>query len=137
MADTLEAGIYTTLAADAALGAIVGDNIFPEKASEEVSLPYIVFTTSTEEGVHNQVGGGSLALTQIQFTVWAESSVVRLSVKEALRTIFDGKIRQTFGSSFCASVRNSNNTNVTEAPDDGSQNYQFGVHMDFNFWHER
>ncbi len=137
MADTLKAGIYTTLSGSAAIGALVGDEIYPDRAPQDASLPYITYFVVSEEGVHYQQGVGDKARTNIQFTVWATSSESRSSIKQALRDEFDGQIRQSFGSSFCMSVRNTNNTDTTEDPDDGSQNFSYGSHMDFEFWHVR
>jgi hypothetical protein len=137
MADTLKAGIYSALSGSAAIGALVGDEIYPDRAPQDTTLPFITYFVVSEEGVHHQAGVGDKARTTIQFTVWASSATSRSAIKQALRDEFDGQIRQTFGSSFCMSVRNTNNNDVTEDPIDGSQNFSYGSHMDFEFWHIR
>lgn len=137
MTDTLKAGIFTAMNADSTLTALLVDRIFPDRANQTDSLPYITYNIRTELGVHHQTGVDGLALTEVQFSIWAASSESRQSVKDAVRDLFDGKIRQTFGSSFCPSVRNTSNTDTTDDPEDGSQNFAFGVFMDFEFWHQR
>ena len=137
MTDTLKAGIFTAMSAEATITALVGTRIYPDRAPQGDTLPYITFDSPTEGGVPFQEGVADLAETEIQFNIWAATSESRSAVKQAVRAFFDGKIRQTFGSSFCPSVRNTNNTDTIEEPEDGSQNYIFGVFMDFKFWHTR
>ena len=137
MTDTLKPGIVTAINADATLTALIGTRIYPDRASEKEPLPYVTFHIVIETGVHHQLNVSKYALTQMQFSVWATSSVERQAIKDALRALFDGKVRQTFGTSFNASVRNTNNLDTVEDPIDGSQNFTFGTFMDFEFWHIR
>ena len=137
MTDTLKAGIFTSMAAESTITDLVGQRIYPDRAPQGDTLPYITFDSPTEAGVHHQTGVTRLAETDIQFKIWAATSESRSAVKQAVRAFFDGKTRQTFGSSFCQSVRNTNNQDSIEEPEDGSQNYIFGVFMDFKFWHTR
>ena len=137
MSDPLKAGIVTAIKADAGLGALIGDKIYADKAPQNVTLPYITYQIVTEEGVHHQTGITSLASTDIQFSVWAATASSRFDIKDALRVLFDGKIHQTFGSAFCQRVINTNNNDTIESQEDGSQNFSYGVFMDFEFWHNR
>lgn len=137
MSGELKEGVFSTMSAHVPLTTLVGDRIYPDAASEEEPLPYITYQAPIETGSHHQEGVNPLALTEIQFTIWAKNGVERSAVQKVLRELFDGKIRQTFGTVFCQSVRNTNNTDTKDDPDDGSQNFAFGVFMDFNFWHNR
>lgn len=137
MSGLLKEGIFTVLSAHAPLTSLISDRLYPDAASEDEPLPYITFKAPIETGSHHQTGVNGLALTEIQFTIWAESGEKRSDIQKVLREFFDGKIRQTFGTVFCQSVRNTNNTDMKDDPEDGSQNFAFGVFMDFNFWHNR
>ena len=123
--------------ADATIFALVGNNIFPDAAPEDILMPYITYQVTSELGEPFQLGVTSLVETDIQFNIWAATGESRSTIKAAVRTFFDGKIRQTFGSSFCQSVRNTSNIDTVENPDDGSQNFSYGCFMDFKFWHSR
>lgn len=137
MSGLLKEGIFTVLSAHAPLTALIGTRLYPGKASQDEPLPYITYTSPTESGIPHQTGVGNKALTEIQFTIWAKNSPERGDIQKVLREFFDGNIRQTYGTVFCQSVRNTNNTDTEDDPDDGSQDFAFGVHMDFNFWHNR
>jgi hypothetical protein len=137
MSDTLKAGIYTAMAAEVTITNLVSTNIYPDSAPEDIAMPYITYQVTSELGEPYQLGVSAIADTDIQFNVWAATSESRSAIKAAIRIFFDGSIRQTFGSSFCQSVRNTNNIDTVENPDDGSQNFSYGCFMDFKFWHSR
>ena len=137
MSDSLKADIRTAILADGTLAALIGTKVYQEYASEAVALPYIIMTSPTEEGVHHQGGVSVPALTELQLTIWANTPESRLAVRTALREFLDGTVRTTFTSTFCHSITNTNNIDTKEKPDEGSQNFSFGVIMDFDIWHNR
>lgn len=138
MTAALSNGIFATLAADVPLAALVGDRIFRDTADQKTTLPYIVFEVDSEEGVHNMTGTASLARTLVQFTVWAATTLSRADVNDALRTLLDGTVNATsFGAATVRVIRNTNAIDTREAPDDGSQNYNYGTFNDYDFWYLR
>jgi hypothetical protein len=137
MSDGLKEGIFTVLSAEGTITTLVGDRIYPDRADQENPLPYITYQLDSEQGLPHMTGVADKARTLIQFNVWAASSESRSAVQDALRVFLDGKIRVTFGSVFIQSIRNTNNVDTTKDPIDGSQNFKFGVFMDFDFWHSR
>lgn len=137
MTAALKEGIFTVLSADPGLSGLVGDNIYPDRADQKQSFPYITYQIASEQGVHHLVGVDTLALIEIQFNVWAGTPDSRSAVQDALRVLLDGTIRTSFGAAFVARVWNTNNVDTTEGPDEGSQNFAYGVFMDFNFWYRR
>lgn len=137
MTDTLKAGLFAVLSVEATLTALISDRLYIDVAPEKAPLPYVVFESPTELGVHHQTGVTEHAQTEIQFTVWAESGVKRTAVQNALREFLDGKQRVTFGTEFITIIINTNNRDTKEKPADGSQNWTFGVFMDFDIWHRR
>lgn len=138
MADVLKAGIITAVKADAGLGALIGDRIYSDMATQDIALPYVTIQRRGDTGIHHQTGVTGKVLSRIQFNVWALTSDSRSAVSEALRDLFDGAIRQTFGAANCDGVVNTNNIDVVEDKGaDGSQIFIYGVHMDFEFSHNR
>lgn len=134
---TLKEGIFTVLAADGTLSALVGDRIYPDVADQKKILPYIVYELDSENGVPHMTGVAALAQATVQFTVWASTSISRTAVNDALRALLDGDIRQAFGGVDVSVIRNINATDTKQVADDGSQNWNLGTFNDYEFWYLR
>lgn len=137
MSNTLKADVYTALTGETSITNLVSLRIYPGKVSETAQLPYISYSVPNERGVHHLNGVNTLAKAEIQFDVWAESSVSRTAVANALREFLDGSVKVTFGSTNINKIENTNNVDTEEDPINGSQNGNLGVFMDFEFWYRR
>lgn len=137
MSDSLKADIRTAILAEGSLSALIDTRVYQEHAPETAPMPYIIITNPTEEGVYHQTGVSGLALTELEFTIWAVTPESRTAVRNALRDFLNVIIRQTLTSTFCYRIWNTNNIDTKEKPDEGSQNFSFGVIMDFDIWHNR
>lgn len=137
MTAALKAGIFTELSTDPTLSGLVGTRIYPDEADQKDLLPYIVYEVDSEEGTPHMLGVASLAQTNIQFTVWAATSISRSAINDALRVLLDGKIGVTFGTVEIRAIRNTNAIDTKGNPDDGTQNNNFGTFNDYDFWYLR
>lgn len=87
----LKASLYTLLANDASINALVGARVYPMWAPYSATLPYIVMTRVTEEDfAPTMAGPGSTDFAAMQFDIWAETSLTAETIKRALRDLLDG-----------------------------------------------
>lgn len=139
MSEKLKAGIFSRLSGEATITALVNDRIFPGVADQKTPKPYITYQMDSDQGTHHLSGvsGNKLALTLVQFNIWGNTPDEVSAIETALRDFLEGTIRVNFGSAFVARAWNTNSVDTTEDPKDGSQNEDFGIFSDFNFWHNR
>lgn len=137
---SLKAELYTKLLADAPLAALIGTNLFPDKADQKTSMPYITYQDVSQETTHHLggVSASGFASVSVQFSIWAATPTSRSLVEAALRIALDGKHKQYFGSIWINSIKYTNGHDTTEDSGDGSQdNNVYGKFMDFEIVHER
>lgn len=89
MADIL-AGLYTLIANDASVSADIGTRLYPVRAPQQPTLPFLLMRRISEINEARQDGAGSMEDGRFQFDIYAESSVVADRIFRNLRSLLDG-----------------------------------------------
>jgi hypothetical protein len=81
---SIETDLYTHLENDVAVSALVGDKIYPMKAPQNVTSPYITYQVINDNG--NQCIGGSIYQndTRFQIDCWSKTYSEVKAIKEAV-----------------------------------------------------
>ena len=97
MNDTLLSSIFAVLNGDAGLTAIVGDRIYPVKADQTASFPYVVFLkVSGTIGIHMK-GASNDREARIQFDIYSKNYTNVEDIRKRLVALIHGQTG-TFGS---------------------------------------
>lgn len=108
---SLEDGLYTFLAAQAGISALVGTRIYPLVAPEGAVMPCIVYQRIGGSRVVSHSGDSELARPRIQVSAWAETYDEAKSIAEAVVAATSG-YSGTWGSVSIGAVE------VEDGPDD-------------------
>lgn len=97
---TLEEKIYSVLSGDAAVSAIVGSRIYPERAPQTPQLPLVTYSRVSTSFVHTMVSDASTRRARVQITCWAPSYAAMRDLSDkvilALRDYSGGPIVRAF-----------------------------------------
>lgn len=101
----LETGIFAQLQADAGVGALAGDRIYPILMPQESTLPAITYQRISTRDSYAHDGVQCLSKVRMQFDCYAETLLAAEAVAAAVRASLDGQ-RATWGAvSILASFR--------------------------------
>lgn len=117
---TLEAAIYSLLAADAPVGAIAGDRISPSSRLQGSALPAVVYQVQTIEPVRGLAGSAGLSLGTFDATAIAETYAAAKSLAEAVIAALDGATG-THGSIVIQAMRYQTQTAADSMPGEGDE----------------
>lgn len=86
---TTAEAIYTKLAADAAVAAIIGTRIYPVRAPQGVSAPYVIFQQigSDPDATHNEPAGAIHRM--FQFACFATTYEAAIALRDAVIAALD------------------------------------------------
>ena len=90
----LEEGIAAFLIADGAIGAVVGDRIYPMFIPQGATLPCLTYQRISTPRIvtHDSSGAtGDLASPRFQFDAWAETQKEAKAISDVLRGVLHGK----------------------------------------------
>ncbi len=133
---SLDVAIYSHLAADPALSALVGQRIYPGSAPQGAVRPYVTFfSVSTSPGAH-MLGGDGLAEVRLQLDIWADSAQSRLEVSDRLFMRLHG-FRGPMGQEALdvRSVTLEGPASTQEQPTDAGETPTFRSRHDARIWH--
>lgn len=81
----LEDAIYSILAADSAVAALVGTRIYVNQAEPRPTQPYITFVRVASESEYSQTGSSGMLTADMQTDCWDDDYDVAKEVDEAVR----------------------------------------------------
>lgn len=85
----LAKAIYPLLNNDATLTALVGSKIYPVKAPQNTSVPFVVFTVNATLPVNTKEGVATKEQKQLQVDTYASTLANAGDIAEAIRNILD------------------------------------------------
>lgn len=96
---TIEETIFSTLSADAGVGAICGDRIYPVVAPQDAANPYVIYTAISELPLNTLEGESPMKNRRFQFDCYAktfaESRALYVAVHNALIGLSPRPVRQS------------------------------------------
>jgi len=92
----IEEALYSHLAADGGVSALVGNRIYPIEAPQQAALPYLVYQRVSGPRVRSHSGPSGLASPRFQITGAAETYPSLRALMNAVRVALDG-FRGTMG----------------------------------------
>jgi len=127
---TIEEGLYSKLAADSGVSALVSTRIYPLLVPQDASLPAIAYQRISGPRDHAHDGATGLALARVQVTCLGSSYDETKDVSEAVRAAIDGGAG-TWGSTTVGACLLENERDEWATPFDKST-----VQMDFMIWYQ-
>lgn len=126
---TIEQGLYTHLAADGGVSALVSTRIYPQVIPQDVDLPAIAYQKISAPRDHTHDGPSGLVRARMQITCAGASYAVAKTLSEAVRAALDG-FSGTMGSTTVNAVFLDNER------DDWAQVFESPVvEADYMFWY--
>lgn len=90
--------VYSKLKNDSGVSALVGTRVYPQKASQGVVLPCLVYSrTGTSERLVYHNGTSKTAVSRFQIDCWAKTPVAALGLSEAVVACMHGWSGQVSG----------------------------------------
>lgn len=86
---TLEEAVYTRLAGDAAVAALVGTRVYPILAPQAGALPYVVFARAETENLADLGGRGTHDRVQLSVQCFAADVETARALATAAQTCLD------------------------------------------------
>ena len=81
-----ETVLFALLAADAGVGALVADRIYPEVAPQDVDRPFVVYQRESTQPVYTIHGTLALQSVFLSLSCYAESRALAESIADAVIT---------------------------------------------------
>ena len=133
------ADIRTYLLSKSSITSLIGTRVYPDYIPQKNSTyPAIVYQVISDTPDHTLAGAALHTGTRVQLDVYAETSLVRAQVVEALRNVLQGfppAGTTTMGSSdsTVSSVKYLNSFDIYEPPQDNSDTGLFRNSTDYWF----
>lgn len=131
----MEEGLYTYLAAQAAVANIVGTQIYQGYAPQGVDLPFLVCTVLNVEDMADHGGGSGLATTTIRIDCYETTYAAAKNLAAAVRGELHGFGNGTMGSQFVRSCLKVGERDTVSQPVSGNESPVQGKSLTFDFVH--
>lgn len=131
---TVEAFISARLEADAGVGAICADRIYPAMAPQSAVLPFITYIVISEPHLHHMGGASGLAMPRVQVDCFAATSLQAASLGEAVRASIQG-FRGTVAGVVIRKCHLVTRTTSMEGPSNATDVPVYRVTMDYEIAH--
>lgn len=125
---TLEEGLYDYLPAQGSFSAVAGSRIYPDKAPQDVTEPYVVYTRISTDADRALSGPTGLESARIMFELYGTKAQV-ISLRGVIKTLLDG-FSGTMGT---VSVDNCYQVDDSGTWEDGVKHYRSS--LDFLITH--
>lgn len=128
-----ETAIYTVLAADGTVAALVVARIYPALAPQGATLPYVVYERISTPRVRGLDGTSGLGAPRFQITSWAESYSGAKALADAVRDALDD-YSGTVGTAILDDAFIDDEGDVENLSPGADEQRLFGVRQDFIIW---
>ena len=129
----LEEGIYAFLVADATIGGVVDNRIYPMMMPQGVTLPCLTYQRISTPRIvtHDSSGAtGDLTNPRFQFDAWGETGKAVKAISDALRAVLHGKTGAMGGVTIRAALAEN------EAPEFDPESELYRSRSDYFIRHE-
>lgn len=134
MASDIESAIFAFLATTPAITTLLGtasaQSIFPMRAPEGASLPFVVFHKVSGRSVHSKDGDMNLAYPMFQFTAWAKEYEDAKAVQTAIRNALNAYVGPTLQGVAVAQIITDNEQDLNDP-----STLEYGASLDAIVWH--
>lgn len=129
----IEQAILTDLKTDGTLAALVGTRIYPARAIQDVTTPYIVFSKVSGVRVSSHDGASGLVDARFQFSIFSTTYKSCKDVAVAIQGVLEG-FSGTMGGAGGVTVGGCFYLDENDFYEDDSRLYHVAV--DYRFWYE-
>lgn len=132
----IEEAIYARLKADAALGALVGERIFPGQAPTDAQRPYVIYEEAAQERVRTLTGYAGLNRWAMHLDFYAGTRAQAKAVRAKVSELLDG-FRGDLGPSGEITVQgvfHDDQDSGTEQPIHGDETGEHRLSLDLSVW---
>ena len=125
---SVESAIYAALIADAPVLALVSTRIYPNLASEDAVMPYLVYQQIGGSRLHSNAGALGSCDGGWQITCYDSTYLGVRALADAVRQALDGHTNATLGHCFLVSETDIPNLS------DNDELISFGKALDFDIF---
>jgi len=129
---TLDATIYTRLAAVSGVTDIVSTRIYYGWIPQGATLPCVSYTRISTMPVNGATGHTTESNTRLQVDCWATTQSGARTLADAVKAALGGW--NNASSPYVADILPISDSDLMESPDTGSQDPEHRVSMDFSIW---
>jgi len=133
---SIKTDLYIYLRDNPGVKAAVSDRIYPLRAPDTATLPYITIQRVTNGQEQQMLASADLSSPQFQIDCWASSSPSLESTSEAVRKALDGFTGQMIETDI-RRISLTNETDDVEFLEDGSDQFVYRDTMQFEVWYKR
>ena len=134
MASDIESAIFAFLAASAPITSLLGtqsaESIFPMRAPEGATLPFLVFHKVSAPSIHSKDGDMNLASPHFQITAWAKEYQDAKAVQSAVRAALNGYAGPTLQGVTVPELIVENEQDLSDP-----ETLEYGASLDVIVWH--
>ena len=81
--------IYSAITGDGTLAGLVSTRVYPDRAVQQATLPYIVYTSIDTQPTDTKDGGSMLDVIRVQVDTFASTYDSANTISERVRTVLD------------------------------------------------
>ena len=133
----LKDSLYEHLTDNAGVSAIVGTQVYPHLAPQNVSRPYITFALISSTRYPHLAAASGVVSQRIQINCWSNTDLGADTLGNAVRASLDG-FNDTMGTTSTTDVRRvflDDESDAFEQPTDGREQGLYCVQQDYIIWH--
>jgi len=130
----IEEAIFKILKDDAAVAAIVGDKIVPQRAAQQTDLPYVVYELISSQHMKDMDGASGLANPLFRLTSWETTYAKVKALAEAVRLALVG-FRGTIDGNVIQGIFLENQLDGFDLRPDGSEGNADRVIQEWSIWY--
>lgn len=134
MASDIESAIFAYLAAQTSITSLLGtqsqESIFPMRAPENATLPYLVFCKISGHSAHSKDGDMNLAYPHFQITAWAKEYIDAKAVQAAVRSALNAYAGPMLQGVAVAQIIVEDEKDLSDP-----QTLEYGASLDAIVWH--
>lgn len=119
--------IYSAITGDGTLAGLVSTRVYPDRAVQQATLPYIIYTAIDTQPTDTKDGASALDIVRVQVDTFASTYDSANTISERVRTVLDRKT----GTVGTLSIDSMHFVNEISSPPDLEQHI-FMVSQEYN-----
>jgi len=127
--------LYSKLTATTGITDIVETRIYYGIAPTNADVPYLTYMRISDDQIHHTGAASAFTRCQYQFSCWAFKELTSDNIANAVRNALDG-FNGTLGSTRTR-IQMTDQVDLYDSPDDGSQAGLWHIAVTFDIWHQR
>lgn len=130
----IEDAIYTHLASDADLAALVSTKVYPHSAPQRTLMPYLIYRRLHSEHLEHLGGSAGTCRALFEFSAWSTSYATAREIAEKIRLALQG-FSGTVGAVEIEGTNLIGDDDLHEPPKDGGDLGRHAAIVEYAIWY--